>query len=68
MTFKIKIPVVVDVDVTVITEDDDQSYRISGIKPPSAAAFTRAFSADDAALTIESAIETRRLGRKGLVG
>lgn len=68
MKFKITLPVAVDVVVTVHTEDNDSAYRIVGVKPPSAAAFTRALSADDAALAIESAIETRRLARRGLVG
>lgn len=68
MKFTMTLPVAVDVTFTVQTEDDDGAYKIVGIKPPKAAAFTRALSADDAELAIEAEIGTRRLARRGLVG
>lgn len=66
MKFKMRLPVAVDVEFTV--REEDGSYSIVGIKPPNAAAFLRALSADDAAVSIEAEIETRKMARKGLVG
>ena len=68
MKFRMKLPVVVIVEVTVQTEDNNSSYRISGLRPPSAAAFTRALSSDDAALCIEQEIAGRVAAKQGVVG
>lgn len=66
--FRMKLPVVVEVEFTVETEDDDGAYKIVRLTPPNAAAFTRALSGDDSAVSIEAEIETRRLRRRGLIG
>lgn len=67
MKYAMKLTVAVEVQFTVQTEDGDESYEIVAIKPPPAAAFRRALSADDAAVDIEAEISTRRARRRGLV-